>query len=64
MDSEKVTGRLVVEHDFNDSTMAFVSFTRRFARGSNLTYGLESDIAPVVVLPTFEEKSLMLSKSA
>jgi iron complex outermembrane receptor protein len=57
MDSEKVTGRLVVEHDFNDSTMAFVSFTRGFKPGgSNLTYGLESDIAPVVVLPTFEEE--------
>jgi iron complex outermembrane receptor protein len=57
MDSEKVTGRMVVEHDFNDSTMGFISYTRGFKPGgSNLTYGLESVVAPVVVLPTFEEE--------
>ena len=57
MDSEKVTGRLVVEHDFNDSTMGFASYTRGFKPGgSNLTYGLESVVAPVVVLPTFDEE--------
>ncbi len=57
MDSEKVTGRLVVEHDFNESTMGFASYTRGFKPGgSNLTYGLESVVAPVVVLPTFDEE--------
>jgi len=57
MGSEKVTGRLVVEHDFNESTMAYGSYTRGFKPGgSNLTYGLESEVAPVVVLPTFEEE--------
>lgn len=57
MDSEKVTGRFVVEHDFNDSTMGFASYTRGFKPGgSNLTYGLESVVAPVVVLPTFDEE--------
>jgi len=57
MDSEKVTGRLVLEHDFNDSTMGFASYTRGFKPGgSNLTYGLESVVAPVVVLPTFDEE--------
>ena len=57
MGSEKVTGRLVVEHDFNDSTMAYGSYTRGFKPGgSNLTYGRESVVAPVVVLPTFEEE--------
>ena len=57
MGSEKVTGRLVVEHDFSDSTMAYGSFTRGFKPGgSNLTYGLESEVAPVVVLPTFDEE--------
>jgi iron complex outermembrane receptor protein len=57
MASEKVTGRLVVEHDFNESTMAYGSYTRGFKPGgSNLTYGRESEVAPVVVLPTFEEE--------
>ena len=43
MSSEKVTGRFVVEHDFNESTMAYGSYTRGFKPGgSNLTYGLES----------------------
>ena len=57
MSSEKVTGRLVMEHDFNESTMAYGSYTRGFKPGgSNLTYGLESIVAPVVVLPTFDEE--------
>lgn len=57
MDSEKVTGRFVVEHDFNESTMGFASYTRGFKPGgSNLTYGLESVVAAVVVLPTFDEE--------
>jgi iron complex outermembrane receptor protein len=55
--SDKVTGRLVVEHDFNESTMAYGSYTRGFKPGgSNLTYGREDAIAPIVVLPTFEEE--------
>jgi iron complex outermembrane receptor protein len=55
--SEKVTGRLVVEHDFNESTMAYGSYTRGFKPGgSNLTYGREDVIAPIVVLPTFNEE--------
>ena len=55
--SEKVTGRLVVEHDFNESTMAYGSYTRGFKPGgSNLTYGREDVVAPIVVLPTFEEE--------
>ena len=32
--------------------------------GSNLTYGLESEVAPVVVLPTLMKRSLMPMKSA
>ena len=55
--SEKVTGRLVIEHDFNESTMAYGSYTRGFKPGgSNLTYGKEDTIAQIVVLPTFEEE--------
>ena len=55
--SDKVTGRLVVEHDINDSTMLFGSFTKGFKPGgSNLTYGTEAVIAPIVVLPIFNEE--------
>ena len=55
--SEKMTGRLVVEHDFNESTMAYGAYTRGFKPGgSNLTYGREEVIAPIVVLPTFNEE--------
>ena len=55
--SEKVTGRLVVEHDLNESTMAYGAYTRGFKPGgSNLTYGREEVIAPIVVLPTFNEE--------
>ena len=57
MGSEKVTGRLVVEHDLDEDTMVYGSYTRGFKPGgSNLTYGLESEVAPVVVLPTFDEE--------
>ncbi|MEP5566940.1 MAG: TonB-dependent receptor [Halioglobus sp.] len=56
-ESDKVTGRLVLEHDFNDYTMGYVSFTRGFKPGgSNLTFGLEDEIAPIVVLPIYEEE--------
>ena len=43
IESDKVTGRLVVEHDINESTMLFGSFTKGFKPGgSNLTYGTEA----------------------
>ena len=63
MDSEKVTGRLVVEHDFNDSTWPSFPSPASSSRGSNLTYGLESDIARSLCCQHLR-KSLMLSKSA
>ena len=57
IDSDKVTGRLVVEHDINDSTMLFGSFTKGFKPGgSNLTFGTEAVVAPIVVLPIFNEE--------
>jgi len=57
IESDKVTGRFVVEHDINDSTMLFGSFTKGFKPGgSNLTYGTEAVIAPIVVLPIFNEE--------
>jgi iron complex outermembrane receptor protein len=57
IESDKVTGRLVLEHDINDSTMLFGSFTKGFnPGGSNLTYGTEAVVAPIVVLPIFNEE--------
>ncbi|QFU76883.1 TonB-dependent receptor [Halioglobus maricola] len=57
IESDKVTGRVVLEHDFGDATMGYVSYTRGFKPGgSNLTYGRESEVAPIVVLPTYEEE--------
>jgi iron complex outermembrane receptor protein len=57
IESDKVTGRLVVEHDINDSTMLFGSFTKGFKPGgSNLTYGTEAVVAPIIVLPIFNEE--------
>ena len=57
--SEKLTGRGVVEFDLNDDTMVYASFTRGFKPGgSNLTYGREDIIAPIVVLPTFQDETV------
>ena len=57
--SEKLTGRGVVEFDLNDDTMVYASYTRGFKPGgSNLTYGREDVIAPIVVLPTFKDETV------
>ena len=57
--SEKLTGRGVVEFDLNDDTMVYASYTRGFKPGgSNLTYGREDIIAPIVVLPTFKDETV------
>ena len=59
IESEKWTGRLAFEHDLNDSTMGYLSITRGFKPGgSNLTFGREQEIAPIVVLPIFEEETV------
>ncbi|MFT5483881.1 MAG: iron complex outermembrane receptor protein [Halieaceae bacterium] len=59
IESDETTGRLALEHDFNDSTMGYVSYTRGFKPGgSNLTFGRETDIAPIVVLPVFEQETV------
>jgi iron complex outermembrane recepter protein len=56
-ETDKLTGRLVLEHDFNDYTMGYVSYTRGFKPGgSNLTFGREDEIAPIVVVPTYEDE--------
>ncbi|MEM1110458.1 MAG: TonB-dependent receptor [Pseudomonadota bacterium] len=57
IDSEKTTGRIVLEQDFGDYTMGYVSYTRGFKPGgSNLTFGREDEVAPIVVLPLYEEE--------
>ncbi|MYH69860.1 MAG: TonB-dependent receptor, partial [Gammaproteobacteria bacterium] len=57
--SEKLTGRGVVEFDLNDTTMVYASYTRGFKPGgSNLTYGREDAVAPIVVLPTYADETV------
>ena len=57
--SGKLTGRVVLEYDLNDDTMVYASYTHGFKPGgSNLTYGREDIIAPIVVLPTYEDETI------
>lgn len=59
IESEKVTGRLALEVDVGDATMVYASYTRGFKPGgSNLTFGREAVISPIVVLPVFEEETI------
>ena len=56
IDDEKVTVCLALEVDLEDATMAYASYTRGFKPGgSNLTFGREDVVSPIVVLPIFEE---------
>ena len=58
-DSRAVTGRLALEVDLHEDAMAYGSYTRGFKPGgSNLTYGREDEIAPIVVLPVYEDESI------
>ena len=58
--SEKLTGRLALEYDVGDATMFYGSITSGFKPGgSNLTFGREDVIAPILVLPTFQDESLI-----
>lgn len=53
------TGRFAVEHDFNENTLLYASWTRGFKPGgANLTFGRESVIAPAIVLPIFEDEKI------
>jgi iron complex outermembrane receptor protein len=59
IDSNEVTGRITYEKNFDDVTLGYVSYTRGFKPGgSNLTYGRESVVSPIVVLPTFEQETI------
>ena len=58
--SEKLTGRLALEYDIGDSSMIYGSVTSGFKPGgSNLTFGREDIIAPIVVLPTFQDETVI-----
>ena len=55
IESDKLTGRMAIEFDISSLSMFYVSYARGFKPGgSNLTFGRENEIAPIVVLPTYE----------
>ena len=57
--SRKVTGRAALECDLGEDAMLYGSYTLGFKPGgSNLTFGREDAIAPIVVLPTFKEETV------
>ena len=57
--SEKLTGRGALEYDLGDDTMVYGSYTRGFKPGgSNLTFGIEDVISPILVLPTFKDETI------
>ena len=57
VDGSKMTSRFVVEKDLDENRMFYASYTKGYKPGgSNLTYGREDVVAPIVVLPTFEEE--------
>jgi iron complex outermembrane receptor protein len=57
VDGSKVTTRLVIEKDLDENRMVYASYSKGYKPGgSNLTYGREDVVAPIVVLPTFEEE--------
>ena len=58
-DSGALTGRVALEVDLHADAMAYGSYTRGFKPGgSNLTYGREDEIAPIVVLPVYEDEAI------
>ncbi len=57
--SRTLTGRLSFERDLSDVSMLYLSLVRGYKpAGSNLTYGREDEIAPIVVLPTYEKETV------
>ena len=59
VDSKALTGRIALEMDVSDASMLYAAYTRGFKPGgSNLTYGREEEIAPVVVLPTYKAETI------
>ena len=57
--SETLTGRFSFERDLGDLSMLYLSLVRGYKpAGSNLTFGRENEIAPIVVLPTYEKETV------
>lgn len=57
--SSTLTGRVSFEADLNDVSMLYVSLVRGYKpAGSNLTFGREDEIAPIVVLPTYKKETV------
>ena len=57
--STTLTGRFSFERDLSDLSMIYLSLVRGYKpAGSNLTFGRENDIAPIVVLPTYEKETV------
>lgn len=55
--SRTLTGRFSFERDLSELSMLYLSLVRGYKpAGSNLTFGRENEIAPIVVLPTFKKE--------
>lgn len=55
--SKRLTGRTTFEYQTEDNSLIYGSLARGFKPGgSNLTYGREDLIAPILVLPTFVDE--------
>lgn len=54
-----LTGRISFERDLSDLSMLYLSLVRGYKpAGSNLTFGREDEIAPIVVLPIYEKETV------
>ncbi len=59
IDGTALTGRVAVERDMAEAGMVYGSYTRGHKPGgSNLTYGREDVVAPIVVLPTYDDETV------
>ena len=65
-DLDETTGRLAYEHDVDENTMVYISYTKGFKPGgSNLTFGYPMDAegfgaapAPQLIFPIFESEMI------
>ena len=58
-DTDKVTGRVAMEYDLSIDSMLYAFYTESFKPGgSNLTFGRESDIAPIIVNPAYDDETV------
>ncbi len=57
--SQTLTGRFSFERDLSNDSMLYVSLVRGYKPGgSNLTFGREHEIAPIIVQPTFKKETV------